>query len=74
MSRLQVYEGWSQPKILQKNLKVRLLLQQHKYISFPTTHGPKFRKFEIETIYSTLIDVSVITNMYERETHDAKSE
>lgn len=35
----QVSEQWLAEKILQKKLKVRLHLQQHKYIWLPTTRG-----------------------------------
>ena len=35
----QVSERWLAEKILQKKLKVRLHLQQHKYIWLPTTRG-----------------------------------
>ena len=35
----QVSEQWLAERILQKKLKVRLHLQQHKYIWLPTTRG-----------------------------------
>lgn len=35
----QIAESWLAEKILQKKLKVRLQLQQHKYIWLPTTRG-----------------------------------
>lgn len=35
----QVAESWLAERILQKRLKVRLQLQQHKYIWLPTTRG-----------------------------------
>lgn len=35
----QVAESWLAERILQKKLKVRLQLQQHKYIWLPTTRG-----------------------------------
>lgn len=38
-SHAQVSERWLAEKILQKKLKVRLHLQQHKYIWLPTTRG-----------------------------------
>ena len=38
-SHAQVSERWLAEKILEKKLKVRLHLQQHKYIWLPTTRG-----------------------------------
>lgn len=38
-SHAQVSERWLAERILQKKLKVRLHLQQHKYIWLPTTRG-----------------------------------